>query len=505
MNRKSTGLTALFAALSLTLCACATVTFNTGDALPSQSTAPSAGSDEGAAPAKEEEQSGQGEQSGQSEQTTSEKAAALDFFAGLKYSADFKQAFYVEYGSEETAKDHEGELIYIKGEAGDYDAAKHALSFKADDGEWIVTFDKETTKDASDILASLSGTKMRVFGTYTGIEKDWGLPGITITQNAIEHACRLEDLEGNTRITYPDTVWTDKDPDYDYYMGNLIWSGVEEWEDENIVTNDNGIKVGAVSYYPVAGQSTNIYVYYEKLPKDKANWKDADADKMLEKVATSYLGNEEIVEKENTKVAGLNAIRAVATVVPENSDISIDCIQYVILDKDCFYGILFAQTFFIGEKMAAYEDTFMDTVRYNESGYKPKKIGSSDIVAKEPIGGAAEDERGEVAKRSDIDGKMFTQKMETTRIVDDEEVLMNSEDYDDFEFTREELDQYDEETGKLVFSDEGVNYDLEFWIGKDGKVCYSGTVTIDGDKDGYLTASGHETEKKPDEASGKAQ
>ena len=147
----------------------------------------------------------------------------------------------------------------------------------------------------------------------------------------------------------------------------------------------------------------------------------------------------------------------------------------------------------------------MDTVRYNESGYKPKKIGSSDIVAKEPIGGAAEDERGEVAKRSDIDGKMFTQKMETTRIVDDEEVLMNSEDYDDFEFTKEELDQYDEETGKLVFSEEGVNYDLEFWIGKDGKVCYSGTVTIDGDKDGYLTASGHETEKKPDEASGKAQ
>ena len=509
MKRKIVELTVLSVMLITTLTACANVTINTGNAPASQSGAADTGSNEttGSA-ATDAGDGGQSADSGQAEQTTSEKAAALDFFAGLKYSADFKQAFYVEYGSEDTAKDHEGELIYIKGEAGEYDAGKHALQFKADDGDWIVTFDKATTKEAEETLAGLAGTKMRVFGTFTGYEKDWNLPGITITKNSIEHACRLEDLDGNTRITYPDTVWADKDADYDYYMGNLIWSGVEEWEDVNLVTKDEGIKVGTVSYYPVAGQSTNIYVYYEKLPKDKANWKDSDAEKMLDKVANSYLGSEEISEKEYVKVAGLNAMRVRATIVPENSDISIDDIQYVILDKDCFYGILFAQTFFIGEKMAAYEKTFMDTVRYNESGYKPKKIGASDIVAKEKIGDGPDDKdepRGEIAKRSDIEGKLFTQSMETTRIIDEEEVLMGSEDYDDFEFTKDELDQYDEETGKLVFTEDGVKYELEFWIDKDGKVQYSGVVTIEGDKDGYLTASGHETEKKPDKETGKSQ
>ena len=123
MKRKIVELTVLSAMLITTLTACANVTINTGNAPASQSSAADTGSNEttGSA-ATDAGDGGQSADSGQTEQTTSEKAAALDFFAGLKYSADFKQAFYVEYGSEDTAKDHEGELIYIKGEAGEYDA-----------------------------------------------------------------------------------------------------------------------------------------------------------------------------------------------------------------------------------------------------------------------------------------------------------------------------------------------------------------------------------------------
>ncbi|MCR5301925.1 MAG: hypothetical protein K6E49_05755 [Lachnospiraceae bacterium] len=507
MIKRTVTLTALSVAVTMMLSACATVTVNTGAAADTTANT-AAGPQENTTAASSEEaadtaDTGDGgnvkeDQSAEGSTGKTPKSAVADFLEGLKYSADFKQAFYIEYGSKDKAKGHEGDLIYIKGEAGEYDKAKKTLKFSADDGEWVVIFDKDTTDDAAKTLGSLAGTKMRVFGTFTGISDEWDLPSMTITKDAVAHACRLEDLDGNIRIMYADTVWKDTKPDTDYFMGNLIWSGVEEWEGDNFMAKEDGIRYGTVTYYPVKDRSTNIYVYYEKLPKDKANWKDKDADKMLDKVSASYFDGEEVIEKEKTKVAGLNAYRALANITPDNSDISIECIQYVILDKDAFYGILFTETFYLGEKMAAYEKTFMDSFRYNESGKIPRKKDPA-VVAKISI----EDEdtltddgpKGEPAKMADITGKMFSQHMETIRIVDGEEILAGETDSEEFMLTPAELEAYDEKSGKLKYSNDGVNYDLDFYMGKDGAE-YIGKVTVDGDKEGYLAASGHETEKK---------
>ena len=291
--------------------------------------------------------------------------APEDDLTDVLYADEFTPAAWADFGSEEKSGEHGDDLICVRGTIGDYDDDKHTLTLKAADGDWTVNCGQALSYAFNEMMVDLRGEEMRVFGTYAGFSQSSETPRISFIKGVPELPCRMESIDGETRITYLDSVWENLRADKDYAIGHLTWKGVSDWETGNSVDEVGERKIADISYTPVEDYPARIRVYYEELPDDMKDWKKADD--ILEEVLDSYFGEDEIVSTKSATVAGLEGRRVTAAIEIDGVDYTMNADTYVLLDTDAYYTIMFAEPYFNGSMMNKYAEEFLESVEYSET------------------------------------------------------------------------------------------------------------------------------------------
>ncbi|MBO4900645.1 MAG: hypothetical protein J5509_10195, partial [Lachnospiraceae bacterium] len=297
--------------------------------------------------------------------------APEDDLTDVLYADEFTPAAWADFGSEEKSGEHGDDLICIRGTIGDYDDDKHTLTLKAADGDWTVNCGQALSYAFNEMMVDLRGEEMRVFGTYAGFSQSSETPRISFIKGVPELPCRMESIDGETRITYLDSVWENLRADKDYAIGHLTWTGVSDWETGNSTDMVGERKIADISYTPVEDYPARIRVYYEELPDDMKDWKKADD--ILEEVLDSYFGEDEIVSTKSATVAGLEGRRVTAAIEIDGLDYTMNADTYVLLDTDAYYTIMFAEPYFNGSMMNAYAEEFLESVEYSETEAEPEE------------------------------------------------------------------------------------------------------------------------------------
>ena len=312
-----------------------------------------------------------------------------DDLTGVLYTDEFTPAAWADFGSEEKSGEHGEDLICIRGTVGDYDEDKHALILKAADGDWTVNCGQALSYAYNEMMVDLRGQEMRVFGTYAGFSQSSGTPRISFIKGVPEHACRMESLDGEKRITYLDSIWENIRADKDYALGHLTWKGISDWEDMNEVGERDGKQVGAVRFFPVSDYGAGIYIYYEELPDDLKDWKKADD--VFKIIVDDYFEDVEVESTSSAEAAGLEGRRVISIVNDDDMDYALYQDSYVLLDTDAYYVIMFGEPYFTGTMLSDYADEFMDSLAYSKDGAPAKE--------------AEEDKKQEEEEKKDEDAK----------------------------------------------------------------------------------------------------
>ena len=458
------------------------------------------------------------EQDEEEKESTSEEPETDDL-SGVLYTDDFKKAPYKDYVSDESGSGKEGDLIYVRGEITGVEEDQNCLSLTASDGEWIVDCGNGGNDGFKKMLKSLKGEETRIFGTFDGYSKAWSKPVITIAKGSPDHACRIESTDGDIVVTYLDSKWKDKEADTDYSLGDLSWKGISEWEADNSFDDTSDPVTGTVLYGPLSGYPATVYVHIESLPEGMAGWDDSKADSIMDSLEDSYFEGAKILEKKDTKVAGLDARRVRCMIPFEDEGYSMDNVVYIIPDKEYYYAVSFGEPYFIGTKMSEYEDDLIDSIKYAESsadsekktdgkeedkGNKTTKEDSAekndnkksdnDIKnnAVKDVKDQADTPKTGVPSKSEIMSRAFTQHIDMN-ILTNGEIVPEKDDYTNVTFSADEMSGYDESTGECMYWADGIGYSIKFSYNSKGKITYSGMISGSDDEASFSgSTSGHE-------------
>ena len=323
--------------------------------------------------------------------------APEDDLTDVLYADEFTPAAWADFGSEEKSGEHGDDLICVRGTIGDYDDDKHTLTLKAADGDWTVNCGQALSYAFNEMMVDLRGEEMRVFGTYAGFSASTDTPRISFIKGAPEHACRMESIDGEKRITYLDSIWENLRADKDYALGHITWKGISDWETDNETEDRDGRTISYVDYTPVEDYSARIRVYYEELPDDLKDWKKADD--VFEEIMEGFFEGEEIESTRSCNVAGLEGRRVTSTIKPKSLDHPMGSDTYILLDTDAYYAIMFAEPYFTGSMMNTYAEELLETVEYSET---------------EAEAGEAEEEKKEEEEKKQDDAKTGTTNSSTS-------------------------------------------------------------------------------------------
>ena len=428
-----------------------------------------------------------------------------DNVAEAQFTDDFDEVTdYSEYLEDSTVKS--GSRIWILGKVEEYLKDSNSLKVSTKGGEWLVSVGTSGTDDYYKLVEKAVGKYVRIFGVYTGYDKDAQLPSMAFqTKEYSKYAYRLETVDNNFRLTQIDYTVTMPEFDQDETFRQIAYKIPSTWKKDD---SESG------HYYRYPEDTLSSFVMYNYIENPTGGFEEIDPDKILSELADSYAGEDDaVLRKQPFKLAGYPALCFEMAFTPDGFPIPLTmfCYMFIVENEYYFYGA--TEPFLVGETSKQIMSGLLSDLKYVDSAGDASKKAEAEkktetetakdtekckdtetAAAKEtepaPAPAPAESPKPAYPPKSEIQGKVFTQHLKGSLTGEKDGEMVTIEQEDDlpvFIFTDDMLANYSEETGTCSYSDQvepGVPVTLTFHFSYDS----SGNISYTVDTFSYTTS-----------------
>lgn len=274
------------------------------------------------------------------------------------YTEDFVKATdYEKYSAnDDSLKD---ELIWIEGQAIDYDQVSSSIIVKTNEGRWAAFCGKEGTDNYKALVQEAVGKNVRVFGKYSGVSAELKLPQIDFIQEDVHsHAYRLESTDNDFRITYVDYILTIPELDSENTYGNFTFS-----DSTNLVKEQDD---NTLFYYFTTKVPAFILIHEEELT-DKA-YDGLSDERILDIFEEYYTRNSKyIVRKDRVNIGGTQGIVCESSFDNSSMPSSMCLYCYMTIVNRHYYYFGFTQPYLASESLKRFIPAMLEGARYDDS------------------------------------------------------------------------------------------------------------------------------------------
>ena len=340
--------------------------------------------------------------------------------------------------------------IWIEGVAKSYNEDAKTMVVKTIEGDWAAYCGDSGNEHFYELVQEMVGKQVRVFGKYTGISEQIGLPEITfIDENIYDLPCRLENDYNSFRLFYGDYIYEKPEYDDQYTYGIATFDTSSAFRKEE--TKDT------LFYYYTDDIPAFMMIHVDDLT-DPAFDSSSEEDLLITFGEQYMKTSDKRIFKKMTEINGRKGLLCETTFTTEDCPCPMSLFSFMTIIDRHFYYFGSTQPYLSSE---TFKNILLDTV-YSIRTDAPTNVQTS------------ESGQSLHPKAAELDG-LYTMTVEITTASG----KTNKDTGENLYFGSDLFDDYNEETGVSTVKWDDFVMVLIFEYDENGNIICRGTISAD--------------------------